>query len=224
MTRKTLNLTDSLHDYLLSVSLREPEILRQLREETARLPESNMQIAPEQGQFMALVLRLMGAERGIEVGVYCGYSALACALALPAGGELIACDINAEWTAVARRYWQRAGVDDRIKLHLRPALETLRHLIDEGRAGSFDYAFIDADKENYWHYYEACLTLLRPGGLVMVDNTLWEGRVLAPEAAESSTRAIQAFNRRLLADERVDISLLPLADGLTLARKRQPSD
>lgn len=221
MTRKTLNLTDSLHDYLLSVSLREPEILGRLREETGRLPESNMQIAPEQGQFMALLLRLMGAERGIEVGVYTGYSALACALALPVHGEIIACDISEAWTAIARRYWQRAGVDDRIDLHLGPALGTLRHLIDEeGRAGHFDYAFIDADKENYWQYYEACLVLLRPGGLVMVDNTLWEGKVLASEPAEGSTRAIQAFNRRLVADDRVDISLLPLADGLTLARKR----
>lgn len=220
MTNKTFTLTDSLYQYVLSVSLREPALMRRLREETAADSMARMQIAPEQGQFMALLVRLMGARRTLEIGVYTGYSALSVAQALPAEGRMVACDISAEWTAIARRYWKEAGVDHKIDLRLAPAIETLDALLANGEASSFDFAFIDADKESYWDYFERSLKLLRPGGLIAVDNVLRAGKVADPSSREPDTEAIRVFNDRLYADGRVAISLLPIADGLTLALKR----
>jgi predicted O-methyltransferase YrrM len=211
---------EEISDYLLSVSLREPPILRRLREETAAHPRANLQISPEQGQFMALVIQLMGARRTLEVGVFTGYSALAVALALPPGGQIVACDINEEFTSVARRYWKEAGVEHLIDLRIRPAMETLTDLIAQGERGRFDFAFIDADKTNYENYYECILELLRPGGLIMVDNVLWSGRVLDASDQTPDTVAIRAFNQKLLADSRVTLSMIPLGDGVTLALKR----
>lgn len=220
MSNKTVSLTDPLYDYLLAVSLREPEVLQRLRAETARLPMANMQIAPEQGQFMALLVELLGVEKALEIGVFTGYSALCVALAMPSGGRLIACDVSEEWTGIARRYWTEAGVDGTIDLRLAPAADTLRGLLAAGHAGSFDFAFIDADKEGYGDYYELSLALLRPGGLIVVDNVLWSGRVADPAMHDPDTVAIRQFNERRRGDLRVTLSLLPLADGLTLARKR----
>jgi caffeoyl-CoA O-methyltransferase len=211
---------DRLYDYILATSLREPDILRRLREETAKLPYAGMQIGPDQGQFMALLVELIGATRTLEVGTFTGYSALVVALALPPEGRVVACDVSEEYTAVARRYWAQAGVADKIELHLAPALETLERLLAENAAGSFDFAFIDADKANYDAYYEAALALLRPGGLVAIDNVLWDGKVLESAPGDPDTQAIQALNAKLKDDPRVTISLLPLGDGLTLARKR----
>ena len=221
MSNQSISLTPELYDYLLGVSLRESAVLRDLRARTAELPDSNMQIAPEQGQFMALLARLTGARRAIEVGVYTGYSALCVAAVLPPDGHLVGCDLSAEYTDIAREYWRRAGVAERIDLRLAPAAETLSALLDdEDAGGSFDFAFIDADKTGYAGYYEQCLRLLRPGGLIVVDNVLWNGRVLEGVTADEDTRAIQAFNRALRDDDRVDLSLVPIGDGLTLARKR----
>ena len=220
MTNRSISLTDSLYEYLLSVSLREPDVLRRLREETAALPNARMQIAPEQGQFLALLARLTGARRCLEVGVFTGYSSLAVALALPDDGRIVACDVSEEWTSVARRYWAAAGVADKIDLRLAPALETLQGLLAAGEAGSFDFAFLDADKENYPGYYELLLELVRPGGLIVADNTLWSGRVADPANHEASTVALRRFNEQLHRDERIDLSLVPVGDGLTLARKR----
>jgi predicted O-methyltransferase YrrM len=223
MTNRSISLTDSLYEYLLSVSLREAAPLRQLREETAALPNARMQIAPEQGQFMALLVRLMGARRCLEVGVFTGYSSLAVALALPDDGRIVACDVSEEWTGVARRYWAAAGVAHKIDLRLAPAVETLRELLAAGEAGGFDFAFLDADKENYPSYYELALELVRPGGLIVADNTLWSGRVADPANEEAGTVALRRFNDFLHRDERVDVSLVPIGDGLTLARKRKTS-
>lgn len=220
MSNRTFTLTDSLYEYVLSVSLRESEVLARLRRETAAEPMARMQIAPEQGQFMALLVRLMGARRCLEIGVFTGYSALAVAEALPEDGMIVACDISPEWTAVARRYWEEAGVAGKIDLHLAPAERTLDALLAQGQEGSFDFAFIDADKQGYRGYFERCLRLLRPGGLIAVDNVLWSGRVAETEVDDSDTEAIRAFNRHVHTDERVDVSLLPVGDGLTLARKR----
>jgi predicted O-methyltransferase YrrM len=183
-----------------------------------------MQIAPEQGQFMALLVRLTGARRILEIGTFTGYSALAMALALPAEGRIVACDVSEAWTAVAKRYWQRAGVAGRIELRLAPALQTLDALIGEGGGGSFDFAFIDADKSRYLDYYERSLTLLRPGGLIAVDNTLWGGSVADPAKIDADTAAIRAFNAALHADPRIELSLVPIGDGLTLARKLAITD
>lgn len=220
MANKSVSVSEELNDYLQSVSLREPAVFRRLREETAQLETAGMQVAPEQGQLMALLLRLMGARRGIEVGVFTGYSALWLARALPEDGLLVACDVSEEWTAVARRYWREAGLDGRIDLHLRPAVETLDELLDQGGAGSFDFAFIDADKESYGLYYERCLKLMRPGGLIAVDNVLWSGQVIEPNAQDEETRAIRALNELLRDDERIELAMLTVADGLTLAVKR----
>lgn len=220
MSNRTLAVTDSIYDYLLSCSLREPPLFARLRAENASHPRASMQIAPEQGQLLALLLRLMGARRVIEVGVFTGYSALWMASALPVDGRLVACDVSEEWTAVARRYWDEAGLSGRIELRLAPATETLAALAAEGGVGTYDLAFLDADKEEYLAYYEACLSLLRPGGLVAVDNTLWGGRTADPGATDAETVALRAFNAALHADHRVDLSLVPIGDGLTLARKR----
>lgn len=220
MTNRSISLTDSLYQYLLAVSLREPDLLRQLREETASYPNARMQIAPEQGQFMALLARLMGARRCLEVGVFTGYSSLAVALALPEGGRIVACDVSEEWTMVARRYWAAAGVAHKIDLRLAPALETLTALLAAGEAGGFDFAFLDADKENYARYFELLLALVRPGGLIVADNTLWSGRVVDPANDEPSTVALRRFNGQLHRDKRVDLSLVPIGDGLTLALRR----
>jgi len=219
MTNKSLNLGDRLYDYLLSVSLREPEILLKLREETARHPMSQMQIAPEQGQFMALLVQLMGATKTLEVGVFTGYSALSVALALPENGQVVACDVSEEFTAIARRYWEMAGVANKIDLRIAPAVETLDRLLAEGQAETFDFAFIDADKSNYGTYYEQALQLVRPGGLVLIDNVLWSGQVADDQVQDTRTKAIRAFNRKLHEDQRVTLSMVAIADGLTLALK-----
>lgn len=220
MTNKTITLTDNLYRYLLSVSLREPELLSRLREETAKVPGANMQIAPEQGQFMASLVQLMGASRALEIGVFTGYSALWTALALPPEGKLVACDIDDHWTSVAQRYWAEAGVEDKIDLRIGPALETLDWLISIGEGNNYDFVFIDADKENYLQYYERVMDLLRPGGLVVVDNVLWSGKVADPNETDKDTIALRQFNTTLLNDQRVTLSMLPVADGLTLAIKR----
>lgn len=220
MSRETIDLTDPLYDYMLSVSLREPAVLQQLRAETAEMQNAGMQISPEQGQLMRMLVRLLGARRTLEVGVFTGYSSLSVALALPEDGRIVACDVNEEWTQIARRYWQQAGVAHKIDLRLAPARQTLAALLAEGQANHFDFAFIDADKENYDAYYEACLQLVRPGGLMTIDNVLWSGRVADPNNQQESTEAIRALNRKIHADERVDVSLIPIGDGLTLARKR----
>jgi caffeoyl-CoA O-methyltransferase len=220
MSVRTLSLDAKLYDYLLAVSVREPPVLASLRDETAQLPNAGMQISPEQGQLMRLLVELIGARRCLEVGVFTGYSALCVALALPADGKLVACDVSAEYTEVARRYWREADVDGRIELRLAPALVTLDALIAAGHSGSFDFAFIDADKDNYLGYYERCLTLLRPGGLLAIDNVLWGGSVADASNTSASTRAIRALNERIHSDERVSASLVPIGDGLFLARKR----
>jgi predicted O-methyltransferase YrrM len=220
MSNRTIPLDDRLYEYLLGVSLREPPILRRLREETSALPDANMQISPEQGQLMALLIKLTGARKVLEIGTFTGYSALVMAMALPPGGRILTCDVSKEWTAVAARYWAEAGVAGRIDLRLAPALETTAALLDAGEALTFDFAFIDAEKERYSDYYEAALQLLRPGGLITVDNTLWYGRVADPAAQDADTLAIRAFNERLKGDLRIDLSLVPIGDGLTLARKR----
>lgn len=220
MSAKTYQLDDHLHDYLLSVSLRDTDVKRELRQETAKMPEASMQTSAEQGQFMELLVKLIGAERTLEVGTFTGYSALCVASALPDDGELLACDISEEWVSVGRGYWERAGVADKIEVRIQPALDTLQELLDDGQGGGFDFAYIDADKENYVGYYEKCLQLLRPGGLIAVDNTIWSGRVADATDQEESTVAIREFNEHVHADERVDVSLVPIGDGLTLARKR----
>ncbi len=215
-----LLLPEHLHQYLIANSLREPPLLRRLREETAAFPRASMQITPEHGQFMALLVQLMGARRAIEVGVFTGYSALVVAQALPADGKIVACDINPEYAEVARRYWKEAGVEHMIDLRLNPALDTLRGMIAAGEQGRYDFAFIDADKTNYDGYYECALELIRPGGLIMIDNVLWSGRVADEKVNDADTAALRALNRKLLADARVSLSMLPLSDGVTLALKR----
>ena len=220
MTRRTLHLSEELYAYLLDVSLREPSVMRRLREETASLENASMQIGAEQGQFMALLVELMGARTALEVGTFTGYSALAVALALPDDGRLVACDVSEEWTAMGRRYWEEAGVAHKIDLRLAPAMETLDGLLAEGRAGTFDFVFIDADKEGYDAYYERALDLMRIGGLIALDNTLWDGKVVDPAVTDPDTAAIRALNTKLTGDERVTLSLVPVGDGLTLARKR----
>ena len=220
MSATHIKLTDELAAYMRAVSLRDTELFVRLREETAALPMGRMQITAEQGQFMGFLVRLLGATRTIEVGVFTGYSSLSVALALPPGGKIIACDVSEEWTSIGRRYWKEAGVEDKIDLRLAPALETLERLLASGEHGRFDFAFIDADKENYSQYYERILELLRPGGVVAIDNVLWHGDVIDPSKNDPDTLAIRAFNETIYTDERVDLSLVPIGDGLTLARKR----
>jgi len=220
MSRSSFLLPEQLAEYYTSVALREPPVFAELRRETAKLPQAVMQIAPEQAQLMAILVRLMQARRCIEVGVFTGYSSLAVASALPDDGELLACDVSEEWCAIARRYWQKAGVDRKIRLVLAPALQTLERELAAGRADSYDFAFIDADKTAYRDYYERCLSLLHAGGLIAVDNTLWSGRVADPKVGDADTEALRAFNAFVAHDERVDLCLVPIADGLTLLRKR----
>ena len=220
MSNASIGLPPDLHAYLLKHGVREPEILRRLREETASIPQHNMQIAPEQGAFMALLVRLSGARRAIELGTFTGYSSLAVALALPSDGTIVCCDISEEWTAVARRYWAEAGVADRVDLRLAPALETLDALLAGGAAGSFDFAFIDANKADYPDYHERIVQLLGPGGLAVYDNVLWDGGVLDASMTDAETVGVRRLNERLATDERVTISMIPVGDVLTLALKR----
>jgi predicted O-methyltransferase YrrM len=219
MSNKIIQVSDQLYEYILSVSLREPDILRRLREETAPYPNSAMQISPDQGQFMALLIKLMNAKRALELGVFTGYSSLAVALVLPVDGRLIACDVNKEWTSVAWRYWSEAGVAHKIDLRLSPAMDTLDGLLKDGLAETFDFIFIDADKRNYGGYFERCFKLLRPGGLIAIDNVLWNGAVVDPQSDDPDAKAIREFNSMLSSDNRISLSLIPIADGLTLAFK-----
>jgi len=219
VSNKTIAVDDRLYDYMLSVSLREPELLHELREETASMVGAQMQIGPEQGQFMAFLLQTMNARRVLEVGTYSGYSAIVCAAALPEDGELITIDINEEAPAVAKRYWEQAGLEKKIEFRHSRADTVMRELLDEGEGGSFDFVFIDADKTGYENYYEWALALLRPGGIVALDNVFWDGRVADPANDEEDTVAIRAINAKIHADPRVEMSLVPIGDGLTLARK-----
>ncbi len=219
MSNATLGLPADLHAYLLDVGVREPELLRELREETAAMPEHDMQIAPEQGALMALLVELIGARRCLEVGTFTGYSSTRVALAMPPGGTLVCCDISREWTDVARRYWERAGVADQIELHLGPALVTLDALITEGQTGTFDFAFLDADKDAYPEYSDRLIALLRPGGLLAIDNVFWGGEVTDASSTDTSTRAIRSMSQALAEDGRVTVAMVPIADGLTLVRK-----
>ena len=221
MSTQILNLNKNLHNYLLSVGVRDSELLKQLREENAQHPRAVMQIAPEQGQFIGFLVQLLGVKKALEVGVFTGYSSLVVAMALPEDGRLIACDISDEYTQMARKYWQKAGVAHKVDLRIAPAIETLDQLIAEGHNNSFDFAFIDADKSNYDNYYERALALVRPGGLIAVDNVLWSGRVANPAREQDNrTKRIDTLNQKIHADERVSMSLVPMADGLMLAMKR----
>jgi predicted O-methyltransferase YrrM len=213
-------LPDKLYEYFTSVSVREPAILRRLREETASNPQAMMQVPPEHGQFLALLVQLMGARRTLEVGVFTGYSSLSVALALPNDGRILACDVSDEYTSVARRYWKDAGVDHMIDLRIGPALDTLKELLAQRQQGRFDFAFIDADKANYENYYEHALELVRTGGLIAIDNVLWHGKVIDPDANDADTLAIRALNKKLLNDTRINLSMVPISDGLTLCYKR----
>lgn len=220
MTRRTLPLTDELYDYFLATSLREHPALERLRAETARLPDAGMQVAPEQGQLMALLVELIGARRVLEIGCFTGYSALAMALALPPDGHLLTLDVNADWVELGRQAWRAAGVERKIEVRFGLALTTLDQLISSGRAGSFDLAFIDADKKSYDTYYERSLTLVRSGGLILIDNVLWGGQVADPGNSDRQTMALRALTAKLRADQRVSLALVPIGDGLALVRKR----
>lgn len=220
MSARTINLTPQLYQYILDHSSREHVVQRELRETTQKMPRAQMQISPEQGQFMQMLVRLTGAKRCIEIGVFTGYSALSVALALPEDGKIIACDVSEEWTSIGRKHWEKAGVAGKIDLRIAPATETLDALLAAGEAGRFDFAFIDADKESYQGYYERCLKLLKQGGLIAIDNTLWSGRVADSTEQDESTVALRKLNDFIHRDERVDLSLLPVGDGLTLARKK----
>ena len=218
MSPRTIGMTDALYDYIVTVSLREPEILSRLRAETEAGPGGMMQISPEQGQFMQLLAELTNARSYLEVGTFTGYSALALALAMPEDAQLVCCDVSEDYTSLARRFWEEAGVASRVDLRIAPALETLEALQRESR--QFDLMFIDADKENYSGYYEAGLKLVRPGGIIMIDNVLWGGSVANPDKTDADTQAIRGLNSALHSDERVSLSLVPIGDGLTLARVR----
>ncbi|MET0525463.1 MAG: class I SAM-dependent methyltransferase [Nocardioides sp.] len=220
MANKTMGISDDLAAYVLQVGTREPDVLTRLREETAAIPQHGMQIAPEQGAFLALLVELLGARRCIEVGTFTGYSSTAVALALPENGQIVCCDVSEGWTSMARKYWAEAGVEKKVDLRIAPATETLDQLLADGEEGAFDFAFIDADKPGYDGYYERLLRLVRPGGLIALDNMLWGGEVLEEDTEDESTRAIRALNAKIAGDERVTLCLLPLADGVTLARRR----
>jgi caffeoyl-CoA O-methyltransferase len=219
MARRSLELDDRLYDYLVQFGTRESDLLKDLRTETAKLPGAGMQIGPEQGAFMALLVELIGARRALEIGTFTGYSSLCIAGALPADGKLICCDVSEEYTKVARNYWRRAGLESKIELRIGPAVATLDALI-AADVEPFDFAFIDADKTNYGNYYDRVLQLVRPGGLIAIDNVLWGGDVAKPEENDADTQAIRAVNEKVRNDERVTLALAPIGDGLTLARKR----
>jgi caffeoyl-CoA O-methyltransferase len=219
MSRNYTPITDAMAQYVREVTLREPEALRRLRESTEHHPRASMQIAPEQGQFLHVLTKLIGARNVLEIGVFMGYSSSWIALALPPGGKIVACDVSEEYTAIARNTWREAGVEDKIALRVAPALETLDGLIAAGQAGTFDLAFIDADKSNYSNYYERALQLVRKGGLIAADNTLWDGRVIDPKVTDADTEAMRAFNRKLKADARIALTLATIGDGVTLACK-----
>jgi caffeoyl-CoA O-methyltransferase len=220
MAKRTTLVPADVYQYVLRASSREPDVLARLRAATASMPHSEMQIGADQGQLMALLVRLIGARRCIEIGTYTGYSALAVALALPADGLLVACDVNEEWTNVGRPFWREAGVEQRIELHIRPALETLDELLARGGRGTFDFAFIDADKPSYAAYYEKLLELLRPNGLIAVDNTLALAGEPVMHEKSVNAKAMVAFNEKVRGDERVDLAMLTVGEGLTLLRKR----
>ena len=220
MSARTLTITPALHEYLTRVGVRESKTAAALREETAKLPMALMQISPEQAAFMQLIVKLLGVRRALEVGTFTGYSALAVAEAMPADGKLIACDVSDEWTSMGKRHWAAAGVAHKIDLRLAPAVTTLDQLLATGHANTFDFAFIDADKSNYDNYYERALKLVRVGGLIGIDNTLWSGAVVDPSRQDADTKAIRALNEKVHADSRVDVVLMPIGDGLTLARRR----
>jgi predicted O-methyltransferase YrrM len=221
MANRTINMSEALHAYLLDVSVREHPAMTALRQETYKLEAREMQMAPEQAQFMGLLAKLTNAQRALEIGVFTGYSALAVALAMPEHGKLVACDVSHTWTSIGRPYWEQAGVAHKIDLRIAPALETLEHLLqDPDQHNLYDLAFIDADKGNYPHYYEICLKLVRPGGLIVIDNVLWGGGVIDPSDQGESVKAIRKLNADIYADERVDLSLVPIGDGMTLARRR----
>ncbi len=219
MSTHTIDIDDRLYAYMLDISLREPEVLRRLRDETAKHPMAIMQISPEQGQLMQMLVRMLGAKNCIEVGVFTGYSSLAVALALPAKGRIVACDISEEYTAVGEPFWNEAGVRDKIDLRISPATETLDAMIAAGEAGDYDFAFIDADKPGYPDYFERCLTLLRAGGVIAVDNIFMDGNAADPDTTSENAQAMRKFNAMLKDDTRVELSLIPIGDGLTLARK-----
>ena len=219
MSNRTLSIDDRTYDYLCDVSINEPDLLRQLREETSQLEYSVMQISPEQGQFMSLLIKMMAAKRAIEIGTFTGYSSICVASAMPEEGRLICCDISPQWTSIAEKYWALAGLEEKIELYTQPAEQTLQKLLDDGAEKTFDFIFIDADKQNYISYYEMALRLLRKGGIIAVDNTLWSGAVADPENIEPGTRAIRRFNDMLKEDRRVSSSLLTIGDGLTLILK-----
>jgi predicted O-methyltransferase YrrM len=220
MSRNTFTMSAELYQYYLKNSLREAPVLAALRAETAKLSSAKMQIAPEQGQFMAFLVQLLSAKKTIDIGVYTGYSSLVVAMALPNEAQVVACDINVEWTNMAKKYWKLAGQDHKITFKLGPALNTLDNLINNNEQETFDFIFIDADKKSYQDYYERSLTLLRPGGIIAIDNVLWDGRVADLSDQDESTVAIRAFNQELVQDLRIDLTMIPIADGLSLVRKK----
>ena len=219
MSSDTIELNQSLRDYLINVSVKEPSVLKDLREETLKLDEFQMQISPEQGSFLSFLVKLINAKHTLDIGVFTGYSSLVVALQLPQNGYVTGCDTNEEWTEIAQKYWKIAKVEDNIDLHIAPAVETLEKLISNGNEGLYDFSFIDADKINYQHYFEQSLVLVRKGGVIAIDNVLWGGRVLDKSDTEPATRAIREFNSKLYKDDRVAISMIPIGDGLTLAQK-----
>lgn len=220
MSIKTLNLTPNLYQYLLSVSVKEAEILQELREEASNHPMGKMQISPDEAQFLSFLIKLIGAKKILEIGVFMGYSSTAMALALPEDGQIIACDNEKKFTDIAQRYWQKAKVDGKITLHLKPALETLQDLINQGEKETFDFVFIDADKSNYYNYYEKSLELVRKGGLIAIDNVLWDGKVADENINDNRTQKIREFNAKLAQDDRIELSLVSIADGVTLVMKK----
>ena len=219
MSSSTIGLNNELRKYMLDVSFRDDEILKQLREETLTLKEAQMQISPEQGAFLSILTKILNAKKTLDIGVFTGYSSLVVARELPNDGLVVACDTSIEWTSIAKKYWKLAGVDNKVDLHLAPAIETLEKLIVEGQGSTYDFSFIDADKINYQSYYEYSLTLVKPGGIIAVDNVLWSGQVIDESDSEPATRAIRSFNEKLFQDDRVSISMVPVGDGLTLAYK-----
>ena len=220
MSSSTIGLSNKLRKYMLNVSFRDDEILRQLREETLTLKEAQMQISPEQGAFLSILTKILKSKKTLDIGVFTGYSSLVVARELPDDGLVVACDTSIEWTSIAKKYWKLAGIDNKVDLHLAPAKETLQKLIKDGQASTYDFSFIDADKINYQSYYENSLILLKPGGVIAVDNVLWSGQVTDETDFEPATRAIRSFNEKLYQDNRVSISMVPIGDGLTLAYKK----